>query len=855
MIVTHKLILDLVRAGVTPRIDVSQDDRYSRNLEIRLQANGVPFYPPEECEVMIRYQKPDRTGGSYDALPDGSTAWSLSGNVLTVALAPQVCTVPGTVHMVISFLRSAAELSSFALQLEVHRRPEGMKSSSDYVNVTGFVPQPGQAEVGQYLQVAAVDDHGRITVMGTGAGSSAATLEIAAVEALEHDTEPAVTELDGSTSWARIYKLGIPRGEPGEQGPQGLRGEQGESGKNGTDGQDGSTPVKGVDYWTEADKETITAEVDSHMLEQLAAKSQLMPEYADTIEKCTDTTKLYVLPDGFIYAYMYTEAAAGAAYTNRVATAQDFASEELLNGTGYMDGYYASSSSPYYGTDAACVLTGWIPGHSWTQTEAPPTLYIKGAVVDTSNSHCRIQFSGDKADIGGAQGSLMPTYYTVEELDTAYYRLTPVILDTGESQIYHTYSDGYCGYIRFSLLGTGEDLIITFDEEIVEGEASGSYGWANTGHAFVPADYENRIISLEETAQTQAADISGHEVRIGLLENGEGVPDYVVTEAESVIDRVIAAQGSNTFVLGAITDIHYGNAACFDGVIHACQALQYIDKRIKLDAVAVLGDYTDGYPTGDYDNAIGDFKAINAVLNGLRFAPNLRLQGNHDFYGDAPQMIHRYIQAYNDDVVWGDKLGGYCYRDLEVFKLRIICVNTTEEDSGSISCTAAQYQWFANALDLSAREDAGAWKTLVLSHHPLDWYTVDGAYVFGSIIEAYTTGGTFTACSGSVSYDYAGKNTAALIGNIHGHIHNLLTDYIFQDTGAGTKTMVYRFATPEACTGRENQYTGVWAEDTGYPKTANTAEDTAFCIYCIDLDANTVQAICYGAGYDRSVSF
>lgn len=53
------------------------------------------------------------------------------------------------------------------------------------------------------------------------------------------------------------------KGETGEQGIQGEKGEKGETGakgdkgETGEKGQDGKTPVKGVDYFTDADKQEI----------------------------------------------------------------------------------------------------------------------------------------------------------------------------------------------------------------------------------------------------------------------------------------------------------------------------------------------------------------------------------------------------------------------------------------------------------------------------------------------------------------------------------------------------------------------------------------------------------------------
>lgn len=47
----------------------------------------------------------------------------------------------------------------------------------------------------------------------------------------------------------------------GEQGIQGIQGEQGLQGIQGPAGADGTTPVRGTDYWTAADKQEIINEV------------------------------------------------------------------------------------------------------------------------------------------------------------------------------------------------------------------------------------------------------------------------------------------------------------------------------------------------------------------------------------------------------------------------------------------------------------------------------------------------------------------------------------------------------------------------------------------------------------------
>ena len=51
------------------------------------------------------------------------------------------------------------------------------------------------------------------------------------------------------------------QGETGAPGPQGIQGIQGPKGDKGDTGADGHTPVKGTDYFTEADKQELVTAV------------------------------------------------------------------------------------------------------------------------------------------------------------------------------------------------------------------------------------------------------------------------------------------------------------------------------------------------------------------------------------------------------------------------------------------------------------------------------------------------------------------------------------------------------------------------------------------------------------------
>lgn len=826
MIITNKITMDLQRSKPTPTIDAVQTDTYSRNLEIELLENGEPFLYDGNLAVVIRYRKLDGTGGEYDTLPDGSSAWTLWKNYLTIALAPQVLTFPGNVLLSVSLAAEGKQLSTFPVELNVRHLSRAINATSEnYLYLTGLLPAPSTAEPGQYLQVAAVDSGGKVTgvqaVPAPENGSAVADpVQIRQIVRDYLNSSPVIREESDPTvpDWAKQpEKPGYTADEVGAE-PLGnadskiLLHDQ--------------AAYSHSDIRTQVKKLTVEAAsrayVDQIISATLTGLTNVKPLFANSVADCVDTNVVYVLPDGYIYAYLEGKNTQEVVSGNLLSSGIDTTGAVMADGTnvGWKADFRLNSSgveSEYSGMD----VTGYIP------IEPGDKITIAGAAAGSNTAYFHYYDSTfnwlSKADGDKTGGESPNNTYTVTNERAAYFRMTAVL----------------------------DDAVITITRTVV----TEGYAWASTGHAFVPADYEDRIITVEETA-------ADHEARIADLETSD-VPDYVVTEAESVIDRVIAAQGERTFTFAAITDLHYGNGGYTEGVDHACQAMKYIDSRIKLDAVAVLGDYTDGLAASAYDGAIADFKAVNHILDGLRFAPNLRLHGNHDFYKAHSTALYRYIPAYSDGVVWGSKLGGYFYRDFEDFNLRVICLNTTEENSNGLSCATEQYNWFAGALDLSGKSDAASWQTLILSHHPLDWFYGNGSgYVFWQILNAYITGTSWSNSAGTISCDFAGKNSAKLVGNIHGHIHNLLTRNIAagQPNTTADTIALKRIATPEACCGRENSYNGTWdydpfGEETSYPKTQGTAQDTAFCVYCIDLDTCSIKAVCYGAGYDREITY
>lgn len=119
MMITNNVTMDLMLPGYPAVMYAVQEDRYTRQLRIELKCSGMNWPVPENVALRVRYARPDGTGGEYDTLPDGSSAWSAIGNVLTVLLAPQVLEVAGSVSLWITLLQGQIQLSTFPVLLHV----------------------------------------------------------------------------------------------------------------------------------------------------------------------------------------------------------------------------------------------------------------------------------------------------------------------------------------------------------------------------------------------------------------------------------------------------------------------------------------------------------------------------------------------------------------------------------------------------------------------------------------------------------------------------------------------------------------------------------------------------------------
>ena len=135
MRVIHKMTVHLDDRRYLPGLDAVQLDADTRVLELTLMAGGVAWEVPSGMGVSVAFRKSDGRGGWYDKLPDGSKACSVSGNVVTAVLAPEVLTCAGKteVAVIVQDPSTLDQIAAFPVTVMVARNPAaGQGLSNDY---------------------------------------------------------------------------------------------------------------------------------------------------------------------------------------------------------------------------------------------------------------------------------------------------------------------------------------------------------------------------------------------------------------------------------------------------------------------------------------------------------------------------------------------------------------------------------------------------------------------------------------------------------------------------------------------------------------------------------------------------
>ena len=411
-------------------------------------------------------------------------------------------------------------------------------------------------------------------------------------------------------------------------------------------------------------------------------------------------------------------------------------------------------------------------------------------------------------------------------------------------------------------------------------------------YAVMPySDYQETCNAIREQTGTNDLIKSGDMGNaIRAIQGGQGgnkdIPTYHYAEALRVAEKISAFKKAHTnnLVFGAISDIHVlNNDATYEAksktaIKNAAFALETVGAMVGADFIANLGDncWENGIDT---DNAfIGAQFSINACKPAFERLEHFSLLGNHD-RSESTQKQYDLIGVWNNFDAWGfTKIRGFGYKDFADKKVRVICLNTTDylNITGGNALSYDQKDFLLRALDLSAKYDAADWQILLLSHIPLDWNGGDYGYYadLQTILNAYEDGTTAnitvnssyaknetpsnyaTYNSGKLTYNYAGKNLAKVIANIHGHVHTNKVSKVLNTDIARIATANTNPNLNKADSYAEyGDYSISSTEAAKIVKVAGTAKDTSATFYCIDLDEQTIYAYGYGADIDRTIIY
>lgn len=219
MNVNQNVSLNLTADGIPPRLHMVQGDSNTRTIVASLWDDSQPYDVPASAAVMMRFRKPDGTGGLYD-VTEGGAKISVSGNVVTVPVATQLLAVAGVVFAQVDVYGAATgaaaeKLATFRLAIEVAPSvyPDAPIISSDYFNIL-------TAKVAE--AVAAADRAEQATVHTPTIGSNG-----------------------NWYVWDQAAGKYVDSGVSAQQGPKGDKGDKGDPGATGPIGPQGPQGPRG----------------------------------------------------------------------------------------------------------------------------------------------------------------------------------------------------------------------------------------------------------------------------------------------------------------------------------------------------------------------------------------------------------------------------------------------------------------------------------------------------------------------------------------------------------------------------------------------------------------------------------
>lgn len=582
----------------------------------------------------------------------------------------------------------------------------------------------------------------------------------------------------------------------------------------------------------------------------LASLAQTKPEFADDITGCTDTSKVYVLPDGYIYAYM-TVTETVKSYTNLAdLSSDDWVADARVNSSGGT-------------TEAAGVTTT-----NYVSCATGDLIRVKG--LDLRNYNTAV-YNAEKNVMSASKLPSYPSGYLTD------------ITASETLSVFRVASKGI-KFVRFSGIpnGSSKDVVITKNQIISESTVT-EQKWQNTGLAFVPADYEDRILTAESS-------IDNIRVKLEALETGESgevlPPEYWITEIENKADSIKERQesGTDAFQYVWFSDMHgvtgypNQNGAGTSSQTNIGKVSRYLCDRFDIPFAATSGDIMSQASHSNVQNVYNEYKNIRTVLSPIPADRLLAVRGNHDgSWGEAVNGVYYlkhigagklYNEIYRRQAQDGQRVfggdGTYFYADSVPHKVRFIMLNSNTDGDGSNDASGnavynsqkvsvygtEQLAWLG---DVALHMPAG-WTAVIMAHQPLNT-SEDGSLVAG-ILNAYNAKQSYSNTI-QIANDYWGKNISDSIyktvsvdcdfTNAKGEVAAFFHGHIHKDT---VDTQTYAFPCISITTAGGDVRDSSPAE-----RTPGTATETAIDVVTLDKAARRIYMTRVGVGSDRVCSY
>lgn len=571
---------------------------------------------------------------------------------------------------------------------------------------------------------------------------------------------------------------------------------------------------------TKADKTDIS--LVNEKIEDLKAQglqqTPLFAENVEWLEENGDTSKVYVLPDGFLYAHTTKEIVIEAG--NKLDLSAVSLNARLSGSSGSVT---ANGSPGYFVTDFIAI--------SDLANISPYNVRLNWELTAADDNKV-VYYDSNKTRIGSAVISGLHIPITITDGETVF--------DLRQSPTEQSWAD--VAHVRFQFCInrstdiTSEDIInckIFFD---AENKVETLTGWHNTGHAFVPADYEDRINELEE-------DIRETEERLTILESTSPENDSVIIPAfwKNAVDECIVKikslqNGINCVTFPFFSDNHQRNG--YAGIL-----ISYIMKECHIPYCFYGGDsISNGYIASE-EAMISEDKAFDDIMKPVPNGRLCRAVGNHDGYWAVSSTEKYYYtreQIYDlflrEEAVsqlkhfGGD--GTYYYVDDIASRMRFIVLNT----NGGIDST--QLEWLQNTA-MQFTEDG--WGIVFISHQPISNHyhaNISNAETVRAAVSNYING--------------TSANKAEVVGWFSGHIHR---DRIYTGVAINTTDDTEGDAMGFTQVTITSDHTSIAYDDATKHTVANDNQSHAIDFVTINKTTRTVNLTRLGIGNDRSYTY